>query len=83
MAEDVDFVFHANRLLENPAWRKALDDVRRKLHSERDSLDYAAEERLYISIAETLLTKIERRIETMATANKVKQFHLEQAKRIP
>ena len=81
MTDDVDYVFHAGRLLENPAWRKLIDDTRLRLSWERDAVAWDAEERHYISIAETLLTKLERRAEQMAMRSRIEQFHREQAER--
>lgn len=78
MPDDVDYVFHANRLLENPAWKRALMELRTQLDRERDALGWVDEGRQYVSIAQTLLTKLERRVEGMATAGKVEQFHRRQ-----
>ena len=75
MPEDVDYAFHAARLLENPAWKKLFAELRLQLGRERDALDYSDEARRYVSIAETLLGKLERRAESMAQANKVEQYH--------
>lgn len=78
MIEGVDYVFHAGRLLENPAWGKALADMRAQLARERDALGYDDDKRKHVSIAETLLTKLERRVVGMAESHKVEQFHRRQ-----
>lgn len=81
MIDEVDYVFHAGRLLENPAWKKAIADLRTQLAHERDSLAYDDSKRAHVSIAETLVTKLERRVAGMASANRVEQFNRQQQAR--
>lgn len=81
MADEHDYVFHANRLLENPAWKRILADLRAQLDRERDSLEYHNEGRRYVSIAQSLLTKLERQAHSMAESGKVEQFHRQQEAR--
>lgn len=83
MPDEVDFAFHAARLLENPAWRKVVAEVRDQLASERDLMGWDDEGRRYVSIAETLLTKLERRVAGIATSGRVEHFHRRQARTMP
>jgi len=76
--EEVDYRFHAKLLLENPALRKAFEDLRKRLEIERDQLDLHDERRLHVSIAETLLTKLEREFRKLANTGRVEQFHKQQ-----
>lgn len=81
MVDEVDYVFHAARLLENPAWKKAVADLRATLAHERDALAWDDGRRAYVSVAESLVTKLERRIAGMANANQIEQFNREQVRR--
>ena len=82
MPDEVDFRFHAGRLLENPAWKRALGDMRARLDRERDSLDWDDERRQYVSIAMTLLAKLERHVTQMAEPDNVAAFHRQQATKV-
>lgn len=82
MPEEVDYRFYADRLLENPAWSRGLADMRKRLAHERDNLDFHDERRLHVSIAETLLTKLERQFRMMANTGRLEHFHKQQAGKV-
>ena len=78
MAIDTEYQFHAQRLMENPAWRRLFDDARRDLDHDRDRLELSDRDgRWAITVAETMLTKLERRAALLAETGKIEQFHAE------
>lgn len=72
---------HAIRLVNNPAWDRVLADVRRSLDRERDRLPLADPARQHISIAQTMIGKIERYAVTLTKSGKVEQFNATTAAR--
>ena len=61
-----EMAHHAARMLENPAWRALIEQARAQLARERDALALDAEARKAVSIAESVLTRIERRAALLA-----------------
>ena len=82
MPEDVDYAFHAERLIENPALAKALNDERDAIAREMHGLEpWQRDERWAVSVQLTLIDSFERRLRRMA-ANKgqIEAFQLRLAK---
>jgi len=75
MTDDVDYVFHAQLLAKNPALPKAFADLREEYARDRDRLALdAVNERWAVTVAESVLTKLERRLAKMTETGRIEQF---------
>lgn len=73
--DDVDYVFHAQLLAKNPAMAKAFEDLRAEYARERDRLAlHERDERWAVTVAESVLTKLERRLAKMTETGRIEQF---------
>ena len=83
MPDDVDYVFHGQRLLENPAFQRALEDERDALAKEMHRLEWhQKEERWAVSVALTTVENLERRWRRMAQHGRIEQFHAKMARSV-
>ena len=80
MPEDVDYAFHARVLIDNPAFRRAMNDERDAIVRELHRLEpWQREERWAVSVALTAADNLERRLRRMATnKGQIEHFHAEQ-----
>ena len=82
MPDEVDYAFHAERLIENPALARALSDEREAILREMHRLEtWQTDERWAVSVHLTLIDSFERRLRRMA-ANKgqIEAFQLKLAR---
>ena len=75
MADKEDMKLHAQLLKDNMAWKAAVRTIRRQLDAERDRTGYADKDaRWAISVGQTVLDRIEKRIEVIAQGGAVEMI---------